>query len=364
MLNSSRMRHRRIEALRLSQGERRDGQRAADAPDVTFDEAEGVTFAEAPPLEFARDCGADGGVSVRVEADRDDCRDVAVPSGLVLVGRGPQCTLKLSGADVAEKHFLALYLQGQFFVCDLGSPSGTFHNDQKVTSGWVPNGSALHVGDARIVLEGPASEPKPSEPRDVTAADDDAGLWLRFPFADHADQRHQIKRAVTLFGRDARCRVRIPSRSVSRFHCVLVRTAGGAWVHDLGSREGIRVNGRRVEMARIDDDCELTVGRTSVYLHHGHEFAADQGPDSGMIAPGMLTEDFVAALIGEMRAAQRETLTEIGGMLRDVLRALAKGQGASPQPGVETAIKTIERRMKRLRLEDGRNSTSLQRRGG
>ena len=49
-----------------------------------------------------------------------------------------------------------------------------------------------------------------------------------------------------IVGRDGRCDVRLASLRVSRVHCCLVRAGDGISVRDLGSTNGIRINGRPV----------------------------------------------------------------------------------------------------------------------
>jgi transcriptional regulator with GAF, ATPase, and Fis domain len=52
--------------------------------------------------------------------------------------------------------------------------------------------------------------------------------------------------------------------SVSRHHCSVVSTPQGFLVRDLGSRNGTRVNGCRIERGYLDDGAMLEVGRTKV----------------------------------------------------------------------------------------------------
>lgn len=65
-----------------------------------------------------------------------------------------------------------------------------------------------------------------------------------------------------LIGRSRECDVRIDDPNVSRKHAEL-RRDGEEWsVVDLGSTNGIRVNGRRVESARLSPGDEITFGLT------------------------------------------------------------------------------------------------------
>jgi hypothetical protein len=64
---------------------------------------------------------------------------------------------------------------------------------------------------------------------------------------------------VTL-GRSRDCDVVIDDPNVSRKHAEL-RSRDGAWsVHDLGSTNGVKVNGRRVEQAQLQPGDELSFG--------------------------------------------------------------------------------------------------------
>ncbi len=55
--------------------------------------------------------------------------------------------------------------------------------------------------------------------------------------------------------------IEVQDRTVSRFHCeVFVDREGRAWVKDLGSRNGTRVNGIRVREAELADGMVLQVG--------------------------------------------------------------------------------------------------------
>ncbi|GMU59247.1 MAG: hypothetical protein AMXMBFR34_10100 [Myxococcaceae bacterium] len=61
-------------------------------------------------------------------------------------------------------------------------------------------------------------------------------------------------------GSDALNEVRVVDGTVSRFHCEVGLGPEGAWVKDLGSRNGTLVDGVRVKEAFLKDGCTLTLG--------------------------------------------------------------------------------------------------------
>ena len=62
-----------------------------------------------------------------------------------------------------------------------------------------------------------------------------------------------LHRDRTLIGRDALCDIKLPSKLVSRHHALIVRTECGAQVLDLGSTNGVVVDGRKVRDYELED---------------------------------------------------------------------------------------------------------------
>src|SRR6516225_7755236 len=60
-----------------------------------------------------------------------------------------------------------------------------------------------------------------------------------------------IVKDMTLVGRKEDCDLRLPHKSVSKLHCVVVKTDGLLLLRDLGSTNGTRVNGTRVRRAAL-----------------------------------------------------------------------------------------------------------------
>jgi pSer/pThr/pTyr-binding forkhead associated (FHA) protein len=56
---------------------------------------------------------------------------------------------------------------------------------------------------------------------------------------------------LILVGRNEDCELRLDHKSVSKQHCILVKTDGLILVRDLGSTNGTRVNGQRVRRAAL-----------------------------------------------------------------------------------------------------------------
>jgi predicted component of type VI protein secretion system len=63
-----------------------------------------------------------------------------------------------------------------------------------------------------------------------------------------------------LIGRHQECDVRINSPKVSRRHCCLAMAYDRVLIRDLGSRNGVRVNGRVVDESRLHDGDEVAIG--------------------------------------------------------------------------------------------------------
>ena len=69
-----------------------------------------------------------------------------------------------------------------------------------------------------------------------------------------------IDKPVLLFGRHQECDVQLNSRKVSRRHCCIAQVSDYLVVRDLGSTNGIRINGRQVAEGKLHPGDELTIG--------------------------------------------------------------------------------------------------------
>ncbi|KUN81841.1 FhaA domain-containing protein [Streptomyces griseoruber] len=75
--------------------------------------------------------------------------------------------------------------------------------------------------------------------------------------------RHQISRGTLVLGRSTEADVRIDDPGVSRRHCE-IRTGSPSTIQDLGSTNGIVVDGQHTTRATLRDGSRIVVGSTTV----------------------------------------------------------------------------------------------------
>lgn len=68
-----------------------------------------------------------------------------------------------------------------------------------------------------------------------------------------------LVKEMTLVGRQEDCDIRLDHKSVSKIHCVLVKTDGLLLLRDLGSTNGTRVNGTRIRRAALLPNDKVSV---------------------------------------------------------------------------------------------------------
>mgnify|MGYP001375904101 CR=1 FL=1 len=78
-----------------------------------------------------------------------------------------------------------------------------------------------------------------------------------------------LDRAMVVVGRHPACDARLDSLRVSRHHCCMTHDNGDVVVRDLGSTNGIRINGQRVEMGRLKSGDELSIAHIRYRLDDG-----------------------------------------------------------------------------------------------
>lgn len=77
-------------------------------------------------------------------------------------------------------------------------------------------------------------------------------------------QRLRIDKRHVVLGRSRECDIQIEDANVSRRHAELRQEGTSFWIVDLDSTNGIEVNGRRVQRAKLDPGDTFTVGSTEV----------------------------------------------------------------------------------------------------
>lgn len=247
---------------------------------------------------FLEACEAGDALRLEVEGPRPGrVRRRVLPQPFALVGRGPAADLRLGHAQVSLRHAYLQVVQGRLACFDLGGRGGVLWPDGRpARSGWVDPDRPVGIGPFTLRRGGGRETAKTDAPaRGATRADAVGPMNLRwegpgpdvvleFPDQSGGLARWRMSRVVTLVGRAPGCRVRLPDKDVSWYHCALVRTQAGVWAVDLMSRVGLLVNDTALRYGRIDDGDELRVGpfRVLVRMIEGRR---DPGGRSSRASP-------------------------------------------------------------------------------
>ncbi len=83
-----------------------------------------------------------------------------------------------------------------------------------------------------------------------------------------------LDKPIVLIGRHEECDVQLNSRKVSRKHCCIAQVNDYLVVRDLGSTNGVRINGVRTQEGSLRVGDELTIG------NHRYQVSLDGPPTS------------------------------------------------------------------------------------
>jgi hypothetical protein len=109
-----------------------------------------------------------------------------------------------------------------------------------------------------MVYSAPAPKPEKKK-RDRTAP-----LTSTRAIVSMGDRRYVLEGPVAALGRSRECDCVFEDPNISRRHAELRQASNGDWtVRDLGSTNGVKINGRRVDSARLAPGDEVTLGTTS-----------------------------------------------------------------------------------------------------
>ncbi len=89
----------------------------------------------------------------------------------------------------------------------------------------------------------------------------------------------ELQKDLTLIGRKEDCDLRLDHKSVSKLHCVIVKTEGLLLIRDLGSTNSTRVNGQRVRRAALLPNDQLTIANYKFRIQFGGEEQLPVNPD-------------------------------------------------------------------------------------
>jgi hypothetical protein len=106
---------------------------------------------------------------------------------------------------------------------------------------------------------------KPKAPQPTEAASPvELGLEQELVALTVDGTRHEIKQRRVVLGRSRDCDIQVADSNVSRRHAELRQEGASYWIVDLGSTNGMEVNGRRVKRAKLSDGDTVTLGSTDV----------------------------------------------------------------------------------------------------
>jgi hypothetical protein len=107
-----------------------------------------------------------------------------------------------------------------------------------------------------------------------------------------------LSHSMVVVGRHPACDTRLDSLRVSRHHCCMTQENGEVVVRDLGSTNGIRINGQRVEIGRLRPGDELSIAHIRYRLENGQGHEQTIAESNGLASFAARNDEKLPAGLG------------------------------------------------------------------
>jgi pSer/pThr/pTyr-binding forkhead associated (FHA) protein len=175
-------------------------------------------------------------------------------SGVTRVGAMPDNEIVVRVDGVSREHARISEEADGFWIEDSKSRNGTWVNGERTTRSKLHHLDVITFGrfaDLVFVARAAAATERAPAYRVRIA-------WLNGPAAG---QQVEIAPGETILGRADSCNIVIDDSSVSRAHARMTHSGGSVSIEDLGSVNGIAVNGQQISTATVlESDAEVEVG--------------------------------------------------------------------------------------------------------
>jgi hypothetical protein len=163
------------------------------------------------------------------------------------------------------QEYLAEHARREGYVM-LSPPNVLFNTDDDL-------GLGVFGIATRMVQRGKKGAEMPGAPAPKPAA---AATMVYRPKADEAPleresvwltvngERYPVEKRVLVIGRAQDCDIQLADPNVSRRHAELRQEETSYWIVDLGSTNGMEVNGQRLRQAKLEGGDRVTLGSTDV----------------------------------------------------------------------------------------------------
>jgi hypothetical protein len=78
---------------------------------------------------------------------------------------------------------------------------------------------------------------------------------------------HELRKPNVVIGRSKECDIRVSDPNVSRRHAEIRQEGSMYWIIDLGSTNGLSVNGRQLKRSKLDEGDRITLGSTELIFN-------------------------------------------------------------------------------------------------
>ena len=154
-------------------------------------------------------------------------------------------------AEIRQDH-------GFYYLTDVGSPSGSFVNDERINTRFqLRADDRVRLGSVELQLVDPA--------RSKTKAEQAARWYLQVIQGEHEGKKFHINGSMT-FGRSVKCELCFSDQELSRRHCEFYLKDDVLEVKDLASANGLLVNQQKVAAAVLQPGDQLKMGSVSLLV--------------------------------------------------------------------------------------------------
>lgn len=216
----------------------------------------------------------------------------------LVVGRSSDCDVVLRAPSVSGKHCSLRFVDGCWFVRDLGSRNGTTVNGKSCTKARLMPDDVVSFSTQRFVIVYQTEYEPPEDPvaaRTAAAtehADDRVSGVLT---GDSAPQRIggllgrlvpcaggppiPLFDPIVIIGRTNDCDIQLGLPTVSSWHCRLELKAGHWFVQDLNSRNGISIDSIRCDFGWLPPESVISIAGLRLQIFYtpaDDEWPADE----------------------------------------------------------------------------------------